>query len=463
MTHMRLIQIVLGLAAGVSLAAQQSDIIVKIMSNERPAIAVPDFRASGDAQKFMDAFNQTLFSDLQNSGLFQMAPKSMYPVQVPQTPKDFRPPLMPTVPARRKVPPPKPVSQGPWLTDWSEPPVSAKYLAFGYGAVQNDQLVIFGYLFDVTQKDVAGAQVLGKLYFGSLDEAGARNTAHEFASDILKQFGAKSLAGTKIYFVSNRTGRGMKEVWSMDFDGANQKQLTSYKNISTFPAVSPDGTRLAFTSYTGGNPAILVHSLETGRRLTFYNQKAPLNAFAEFTPDGKSVLFSSSITGFSQIYAADLDGSNLRRISSSRSIEVEPKVNPRNPSEVVFISGRSGPPQLYKMNTDGADVVRLTSGEGDVANPAWHPDGRHVAFSWTKGYDPGNFNIFVMDVATQEFVQLTHGTGRNENPTWAPDGRHIAFASNRNGSIQIFTMLADGNEVRQLTTQGTNEKPVWSK
>ena len=444
------------------LAAQQSDIIVKLMSGDRPAIAVPDFRATGEAQKFMDAFNQTLFGDLQTSGLFRMAPKSMYPLETPQTPKDFRPPLMPSA-TRRKTAPPKPIRQGPWLTDWSEPPVNANYLAFGYGGVQDGQLVIFGWLFNVTQPDVASAQAFQKFYFGSMDDAGARNTAHQFAADILKQFGAKSLAGSNIYFVSTRSGRGIKEIWSMDFDGANQQQLTFYKTTTTFPAVSPDGTRIAFTSWLQGNPAILVHSLDTKRRLTFYNQKAPLNAFAEFTPDGKKILYSSSITGYSQIYVADLDGSNLRAVSSSRAIEVEPKVNPRNPSEIVFISGRSGPPQLYKMNIDGADAVRLTSGEGDVANPAWHPDGRHVAFSWTKGYDPGNFNIFVMDVATQEYVQLTHGTGRNENPSWAPDGRHIAFASNRNGTIQIFTMLADGSEVRQLTTQGINEKPVWSK
>ena len=60
-------------------------------------------------------------------------------------------------------------------------------------------------------------------------------------------------------------------------------------------------------------------------------------------------------------------------------------------------------------------------------------------------------------------LQLTHGAGRNENPTWAPDGRHLVFASNRNGSMQIYTMLADGTEVRQLTSQGNNTMPVWGK
>jgi TolB protein len=68
-----------------------------------------------------------------------------------------------------------------------------------------------------------------------------------------------------------------------------------------------------------------------------------------------------------------------------------------------------------------------------------------------------------MDVASREVVQLTHGTGRNENPTWAPDGRHIVFSSDRNDTTQIWTMLADGTEVRQLTTTGNNSMPVWVK
>jgi TolB protein len=66
-----------------------------------------------------------------------------------------------------------------------------------------------------------------------------------------------------------------------------------------------------------------------------------------------------------------------------------------------------------------------------------------------------------MDVATRQFVQLTHGAGRNENPVWAPDGRHLAFSSNREGGNQIWTMLADGTQLRKLTTQGSNLRPVW--
>jgi TolB protein len=447
--------------AGLLLAAQQSDVIIKLSKGERAVIALPDLRGAGEAQRFMDAFNQTVWSDIESSGLFKMAPKSFYPLEVPQRPEDFRPPL--AAPSARRGAPQPPRRQGPWLTDWSAPPVSANYLALGYAAVQAEQFVLRGWLFNVAQNDVTNAQVFGKLYLGPLDEAGARKTAHEFAADILQQFGGASLAGTRIYFVSERAERGVKEIWSMDHDGSNPKAVSSYRSLSTTPAASPDGTKIAFTSYVGGNPAILIHSRETGRRLRFYSPASSMVATPEFTPDGQKILFSYTIESWAQIAMANLDGSELRRISHVRAIEVEPKVNPKTGAEIVFVSGRAGPQQIFRMNLDGTDVRRLTPGEGQASNPAWHPDGQHIAFAWTRGFAPGNFNIFVMDAATQSFVQLTHGAGRNENPSWAPDGRHLAFSSNRGGSTQIWTMLADGTQLRQLTTEGRNTMPVWAK
>ncbi len=198
----------------------------RLSGGTKPRIAVPDFRGSGDAQRFMDGFNQTLWDELYGSGALTMVAKSVYPLNIPQQPKDFRPPS-------------GSVSNGPWLTDWSGPPVRSNYLAFGYTGVQDGSLVLSGWLYNVGQADPASAQVIGKLYYGSLDAEGAKKVAREFAADILQQFGAKSLDGSKIYFVSDRTGN--KEIWSMDYDGSNQHEMTHYKSVSTMPAISADG------------------------------------------------------------------------------------------------------------------------------------------------------------------------------------------------------------------------------
>ena len=440
------------LIASLGVTGWAQDAVIKSVGGPKAKIAIPDFRGAGDTARLMSVFNQTLFSDVQNSGLFEMAGKSLYPLVIPQQPSDFQQPGPVTSTGPR----------APWLTDWSSPPVSAKYLAFGYAGTQGNQIVLSGWMFDVNQSTVAGAQVFGKRYFGSVDENGARSVAHEFAADIIAKLGGESLFGTHIYFVSDRTGN--KEIWSMDYDGSNQKQITHYRTTCITPSVSPDGTKLAFTTFSPGNPGIFVFSLETGRKLSFYNPTASLNATPNFTPDGKHILFASSVNGYTNIFMADLDGSHLQRISNTRKIEVEPKVNPKTGTDIVYVSGRSGPQQIWRMSIDGTDNTMLTSGEGDASNPSWHPNGQIIAFSWTRGFEPGNFNIFLMDVASRTFNQLTHGTGRNENPNWAPDGRHLVFASNRKGGVmQIFTMLADGTHVQQLTTQGRNTMPVWGK
>jgi TolB protein len=441
-------------------AQKPADISGVIKQGEKPSIAVPDLRGAGDAQRVMDGFNSTLWSELSGSGVLDMRAKSVYPLDVPQQPQDFKAPTT-TAPIRRGQPPVT-VKNGPWLTDWAGPPVNANYLAFGYTSTQNGQLVLRGWLYNLGQPDPASAQVIGKLYFGSIDADGAKKVAREFAADILQQFNVQSLAGTKIYFVSDRTGS--KEIWSMDYDGTNQHQLTNYKSVSSMPGVSPDGKLLAYTTYARGNPRIMVQSTETGKQSVFVNPVASMNATPEFTPDGQHILFSSTFNSAdAQIYIANTNGGNLRRVSQVRAIEVSPKVNPKTGTDILFISGRSGHPQLWRMNIDGGDIEMLTTGEGDVANPSWSPNGQFIAFAWTRGYEIGGFNIFVMDVAKRVPVQLTHGMGVSENPWWAPDGLHLVFTIKRGRSTQVYSMLSDGTNMQQLTTQGNNIQPVWSK
>ena len=333
------------LAAAVFLLAQQQGVIT-INPGAVPTIAVTDMRGTGEAQNYMATFNSTLWNEIQQSGQFRMAPKSFYPQRVPQQPNDFRQP-------------------SPWFTEWSGSPVNAQWLAFGYTAVQDNQIVLRGWLYNVLQTDVTSAQVVGKLYYGPLTEEGARKVAREFAADILGAFGAKTLIGTKIFFTRS-TGGNVKEIWSMDYDGSNQKQISHYGTTSTYPCVSPDGSKVAFLSYTSGLPKIYMHSTETGRKLVFYNQARATQAPSDFTPDGKELLLygNAGELRYFQLFRANIDGSNLRRMTYTNSIEVEPKVNPKNPNEIVFVSGRSGTAQVYRMNIDGADVVRLTDGTG---------------------------------------------------------------------------------------------------
>src|SRR5437868_5740398 len=77
-----------------------------------PTIAVADMHGTGAADQYMETFNKTLWDELSYSGQIKLAPKTSYPLQVPQQASDFKPPVM--------------------FSDWTRPPVSANYLAFGY-------------------------------------------------------------------------------------------------------------------------------------------------------------------------------------------------------------------------------------------------------------------------------------------------------------------------------------------
>jgi TolB protein len=440
--------------AGFAVGGQQ--ITGQIVKNPgKPLIAVTDFRGSGGAAGLMTMFNSTVRADLESSPLLNFVPKTLYPLQVPQQPSDLQAGV--AAPSARAVNP-----QGNRLTDWSLPPIGANYLGLGYGAENNGTFVAFGWFYTTAANmpSLQQAQIFGKVYTAPLTQEGAVDAGHRYAADILAQFGGKSLVGTRIVFVSNRSGA--KEIWVMNWDGTGERQLTRYGSISTFPSASPDGRIVAFTTYATGYPAIQFFSLDSGRKLPFYNQRASMNAFVTFTPDSKRIVFSSTAAGGpAQLYMAALDGSGLHRITSSNAIEVEAKINPVTGNDLVDVSGRSGFPQIYQMNLEGANVRRLSAGTGEATNPAWSPDGAHIAFAWTKGFEPGNYNIFVMDVTSGQTTQLTSNEGRNENPGWAPDGAHIVYASKRAGQSQIWIMNADGTGKHSVTKSGSNEKPVW--
>jgi TolB protein len=439
-------------AALTCVGAQAQDNIV-VSTNSGAAsirIAVADFKPlanSPDLVAYKKTFDATLYADLATAGIFDIVSKSLMPPGTPGTQAEVQ------------------------LAAYSSAPVNAAYFAFGSMTVAAGKLVVNGILDDA--KNTQYPQVIAKLYNDDdANDDSARQIAHRFADEVIFRLGGgiPGIAETKIYYVKLEGAN--KEIWEMDYDGANQHAITHLGTISLSPRVSPDNTRLAFSSLGRDGWQIRMFSLVLGRMLSF-PPVGGTNISPAWAPDGRELAYSSSRTGDPEIWISDASGNLPRRITNSRGPDMSPVYNPRTGAQIAWISGRTGLPQLYVMNADGSSPQRLSgddkgSPQGYATSPSWSPNGQFVSFAWDRKYGPGapgGQDIYVIEVATGHWFQLTHDNGHCDFPSWSPDGRHIVYASSPDGRDQhtrIWTVLADHSQPpRPLTGPGT-DMPNWS-
>lgn len=311
---------------------------------------------------------------------------------------------------------------------------------------------------DVYIYDVAGQQkILGKRF----EDPGAspRALGHRVADAVVQALtGQPSFFSHRLLAVG--TPHGNKEIYVLGMDGTTQVPVSRNGSINLSPALSPDGTQVAWTAYLRDNADIWVKDLNTGRRRVLSSNEG-VDTGAAWSPDGTKVAVAISKTGEdSDIFVLDSrTGRVLQQVTKGGGIDVSPSWSPDG-KKLAFASERSGGLQIYVATLDGGEIKRVTFQGSHNSDPVFSPDGERIAF---VGRDR-NFDVFTVHVDGKHMSRVTQDQGDNEDPCWSPDGRYLVFSSTRNGSSQLFLSSSDGRHQVPITKgRGGWSQPVWVK
>ena len=178
--------------------------------------------------------------------------------------------------------------------------------------------------------------------------------------------------------------------------------------------------------------------------------------------DGERVNGPTASRDIQNIYVADYDGANQRRLTITRSLDITPQWSPDN-QWIAYTSYRSGFPDIIVADVSSRARPFTTPAKGSPEKqnylPAWSPDGSKIAFMSNRD---GNPEIYVVNRDGSGMRRLTNHPENDVTPTWAPTGNQIAFTSNRSGTPQIWIMNADGTGQTRITSESWCDRPTWS-
>ena len=256
----------------------------------------------------------------------------------------------------------------------------------------------------------------------------------------LKQRPVWSPDGKQIVFSRHRGGK--IELVIMSADGSNEKTITTGKLPQYDACWSPDGTRLAFThvpqSGTQGNLDVYIAKADGSEPAQFAGDKGKFSheEYPAWSPDGKRIAFSSTFEGNQELYVAEIGSPERRRLTNDPAFDAHAAWSPDGKT-IAFATSRWGDFEIAVMDADGGHLTRLTDSRGLDDYPVYSPDGNRLAFMSNRD---GNFEIYLMNADGTDPVNITQHTALDNFPAWTRDGK-LAFVSNRAGGFDIYVLV----------------------
>lgn len=420
---------IFGFSIVVNTGQAQTDIFVRGSGKKYP-IALPMLCSPQGEVPTAALIPKSITKNLSSTGFFDIIDPKAYietPGKCPETPTAFA------------------------FSDWSV--IGAEGLVRGVIQQSGNRMTVQLYLFDVQRQQMA----LGKEFEGESEQF--RDIADRFSNEVLQYFtGTAGVFGSKIVFAS-RVGR-FKELFKMEVDGSDVRQLTDERGLTIAPAFHPSGQQLLYTSYKKRIPELFIYDFIRNRSRPITSGRE-LEIGGSFSPDGRSLVTAVSLGKQSHIVLMRPDGTPVRKLTSQYGvIDVSPKWSPDG-ERIVFCSNRSGGPQIYVMDKEGSSAQRVSfTNSNYCTSPDWSPKGDRIAFVCRSD---GGYNIYTSRPDGTDPLQLTSSLS-NEDPEWSPNGEELAFSTTfgRTGSYNIAVMRADGTGFRLLSNSRTDDTdPAW--
>ena len=225
--------------------------------------------------------------------------------------------------------------------------------------------------------------------------------------------------------------------------GSHAKTRMTFGNrTDLFPAFSPDGTTLLFSSNrTGPNPTLWRIALTGGGGITKITNTMAEDYEPCVSPDKTFIVYASNPPGADepQIWKVDYNGLLPTQLRVGRSPDLSP-----DGKKILFIrvDSDSGKEQLWMMDTDGTGETQLTNNtEYNIESARWSPNGEKIIFASNEGVDSRkrqNYDIWIMDADGTNRTQLTTNGSRDDSPHWDRNGHFVYFRSNRGGEWNIW-------------------------
>jgi Tol biopolymer transport system component len=223
----------------------------------------------------------------------------------------------------------------------------------------------------------------------------------------------------------------------------------------------PNGGRIAFTCTRGDfNQLCMINRDGTG--LSQLTDMDASNYYPAFTPDGSSLLFSSNRNGSFDLYLLLFGQKQLFQITKSVGNVVSPDYSPDGRYIVFANRAGDGPASIWMVNADGLNAHLVYAGSGTIVATAWSPDGEKIAYAMSVGI-PQEYEIFTMDTQGKNHVRVSQRLkGIGGSIDWSPDGRSLLIYAGPFGDKDIFKLDIASGDATQVTNGGNNAGASYS-